>query len=651
MRPRSSPPKDAYERFKKAHQGSEPGQPANFPAWLSGVRQRRAAAQQAVTALEASLHLLLAQRAYAGVMVPSQGSGANGGPIALASACDRLAESLLTQSSHPAGRNRGETFSPVVDALRVVASELRSRPPEAQEEPIPPRDLSRCLHQLASQVADRDAASVTPLDVARFMLALAGPAEGVDVYALDGIGLLYATRTILPPETVRLVGDEVGQTPSQAWPSLLSDMTMRDLQADFNPGRFCSRACSEIEWGLGFAEGATNPDPTRRLLLINAAKLKVPFDTRPNEGSLGTPNLSKIIKSPHSKLAILVSNQALTAGRGMAQERWQLLKAAGLRRVVQLPIGSVGPRHHEHSVLLLDRQWREDTVEFVEIRQGLHTKPAMRGFGQPRRGDELAFIASQCDADGLPGDVERAVASATDLAEVRRAKTKGPKASTSRLMSFAASRALKVDPFASLKGRVELRPLGAFMDVFRSHHIKRTNDDEMDSYREVGVPQVDRIGTITLGDAVQCSKASLQARSDQILQQDDLIMCFRGARESIGLVGRYRTPGAERAVPNQSFVILRLRAPSDGFIPPPVELVFWWLRTPRVKKYLRQRTVAPDVPRLAPKDIMAIPVPVGPDALIAKRAQVLEEFENIVEQLEALRHRLDSLEGSDWTFD
>lgn len=218
-------------------------------------------------------------------------------------------------------------------------------------------------------------------------------------------------------------------------------------------------------------------------------------------------------------------------------------------------------------------------------------------------------------------------------------------------MSFAASRALKIDPFESLKRQVELRPLRDFMDVFRSHHIKRADDDEMDSYREVGVNDVDRIGTITHGDPVQCSKASLLARSNQILQQDDLIMCFRGARESIGLVGRYRSQVEERAVPNQSFVILRMRAPSAGFIPPPVELVFWWLRTPRVRHYLRQRTVAPDVPRLAPKDITALPVPVGPAALIAKRAQVLDEFEHLVDQLEALRRRLDSLEGLDWTFE
>lgn len=651
MRPRSSPPKDAYERFKRAHQGSEQREAEQFPDWLSGVRQRHTAAQQAVTALEASLHLLLMQRACAGMTLSSKESGAGGSPIALPSDRAHLAESLLAPGDHSAGRNRGDAFSPVDDALRVVAAELRFDPPEVAEEPSATRDLSRHLHQLAAQVADRDAASVTPLDIARFMLALAGPAEAVDVYALDGVGLLYAARTVLPPEAVRLVGDELGQRPSQVWPALLRDITRRDLQTDFNPGRFSSRAFCEIEWRLSLAESATKPDPTSRPLLINAAKLRVPFDTRPNEGSLGTTNLIEILRSPHSKFVILVSNQALTAGRGMAQERWQLLKAAGLRRVIQLPIGTVGPRHHEHSILLLDRQWRQDTVEFVELRQQTHTKPAMRGFGQPRRGEELSLLASQCDADGLPNDAERAVASATDLAEARRTKAKGPASSSSRLMSFAASRALKIDPFEALKGQVELRPLRDFMDVFRSHHIKRTDDDEMDSYREVGVNDVDRIGTITPGDRVQCSKASLLGRSNQILQQDDLIMCFRGARESIGLVGRYRSQGAERAVPNQSFVILRMRPPSGGVIPPSVELVFWWLRTRRVRQHLRQRTVAPDVPRLAPKDIMAIPVPVGPDALIAKRTQVLEKLEDIVDQFEALRRRLDDLEGSDWTFE
>lgn len=640
MKPNSNRALEAYGRLKQAHQETDQRRAAPYPDWLSRVRNGQGAAEQAVHSLEAALYMLLTQGP---ISTTAGGQLLATTPTTkreLVDACNRIAATLRTKQPHGG-------LTPAADALDVIASELRFSTYEPEPHHLPAAQLWQHLHQLATQAADRDAASITPFDVTRFTLHVGGTAEAVDIYALDGIGLLHASRALLPPEAVRLVGDDAGQHTKPAWPAFLADLTPRDL-ADFNPGRFCSRAFTEVEWELCPTHDVTETPASKRLLLINAAKLKVPFSSRSTKQPQTTMSLDGLIRSPHGRVVILVPNQALTAGRGMAQERWHLLKAAGLRRVIQLPVGTVGPRHHEYSIMLLERDWTADEVDFVELRESEHTRPALRGFGHPRRGRELALPATQAGSDGLPNDALRAVASAKDLAEARRAKGKRSSSASSRLVSFEVSRALRTDPFESLKDGLELRPLSSFMEVFRSHHIRRADHEDADIYWEVGTPEIDTMGMITPGPEVKCSKAALANRRRQILQADDLIMCFRGARDSIGRVGRYRMTATAPVVPNQSFVILRMLPHGAGFTPPPVGLVFRWLRTQRVKEYLRLKTVTPDVPRLAPKDIMSILVPVGPEALIERQSRLQEEFEAIVTEAESLRQRLAQIESLDW---
>jgi restriction endonuclease S subunit len=112
--------------------------------------------------------------------------------------------------------------------------------------------------------------------------------------------------------------------------------------------------------------------------------------------------------------------------------------------------------------------------------------------------------------------------------------------------------------------------------------------------------------------------------------EKDIVMCFRGAPDTFGKVGMYRKKSCEKALPNQSFVILRQKLDTGGVICGP-EILMMWLRSSFAQNYLKQCSISPDVVRVKPKQIAEMEVPVGPRHL-------LEDIEKKVGDNISLRH-------------
>ena len=184
------------------------------------------------------------------------------------------------------------------------------------------------------------------------------------------------------------------------------------------------------------------------------------------------------------------------------------------------------------------------------------------------------------------------------------------------------------------------------MDIFRAHHIEDL-DGERTEYVEIGTNSIDELGWIGKGNERRCSQEALDKRHAQVLQDKDIVMCFRGAPDTFGKVGMYRKKVGEKALPNQSFVILRQKQDYKGDAYNP-EVLMIWLRSPYAQNYLKQCSISPDVVRVKPKQIAEMQVPIGPRHLIEALENRAVEIDQALLSIENNRKNILNWEKGAW---
>jgi hypothetical protein len=177
--------------------------------------------------------------------------------------------------------------------------------------------------------------------------------------------------------------------------------------------------------------------------------------------------------------------------------------------------------------------------------------------------------------------------------------------------------------------------------------MPNSGDGESVRLREVGAGALGSLGEIDLAATTEtvCDKAAFDSRTAQVLQIGDILMCFRGARDALGRTGRLRSFTELPLVPNQSFVIIRLR--------PEAEInstyLHWWLQSEFVRRYIASKAITPSVPRIAPTDLKQLPVPVGPEGYLRSRSKEAQHFEELISERAKLEQRLRAALQSGWS--
>lgn len=488
------------------------------------------------------------------------------------------------------------------------------------------------LHALATEAAGRSASAVTPVDVVKFMMQQAQTTQ-VHAYALDGLGLLYGVNGV---EKAWAVGNEFRTVSEYVCPAPLVH-TLEDSRVRFDAPEFANRVFLDLE------QTVRAPNPSPEALLVNAARQELPFypsargeddeDLSANAGLL-----NQCLSAGYERVVVLVSNHYLTAGRGRAEKILRHCLQHGLLKVIQLPMGLLGLRSQAHSLLVFGRAANHDQVEFVDLMDDELTVSPPKGFGQPRRARQLKFGSAVQPSKKNPVSVQT-------LLEKKQGQGK---AKARKMLSFEVGQFSQVDAFGALRGRYEFMRLGAFMEVFRSHHIAETGEVQRTHYCEIGANNISAEGWISLGKLKDCPIESLERRQAQVLKDQDLIVCFRGSPDSYGKVGMYRHQPDVQAVPNQSFVILRRKDDAPENAPSP-SVVMWWLKSQYGQSYLQQKAIAPDVMRVAPRDIDALEVPCGPTALLDEEIKRLMRAEIASQKINELRTEVASLLEQAWT--
>lgn len=480
------------------------------------------------------------------------------------------------------------------------------------------------LHRLHTQAADQSGAAVTPSDVAQFMLALAGSHDKVDVYRTGGVGLFLSL-----PDSCR---GQLAIEPDKRTERV--EVIAASSEAISRADR--ARAGFESLFSV-LSSGISRADT----LLINAAEYRRPFGEMDMGRGLLAGELNAALSLGYKTVAVLVRNDILTGARSIARDLLAYCAGRGLRKIVQLPPGTLNSNGQVHSVMLFDRSSNRREIEFVEVPAAATEKKLPAGFGFARR---MCSLGVGCRDGVVPAWPARIMP--LDALLKQETNTTDLKGS-----SYEARRLINVDPFLELKGRLTFAPLKSIAEVFRTHHLSNSGEDDTTEFIELGVSDIDRYGEITARtDAFRlCDREVLKSRGKQVLQVGDIVMCFRGAADALGRVGLIRERPKQPWVPNQSFVIIRLKDVmfEDPFMAPP--FLNWWLRSSYAADFVRQKSISPSVPRLAPKDLMELLVPRGPANLLYPHLEAIRKFDQLLAKRREVESQLSAFESPSWS--
>jgi hypothetical protein len=488
---------------------------------------------------------------------------------------------------------------------------------------------SESLHSLVAEASKRDASFVTPTDIADFMQSWIEQDAGVHIYGLDGLGLLYATRR---NRAARLVGDEFGKSADYKIPKKILDI-YTESQTWFRANEFINREFIDMECRFSVSHTPA------KSLLINAARLDLPFfDSKSDDGKKSQSEaglLNHCLNAGYSKIVVLVSNHYLTAGKGVARNILDHCIKNGLTHVIQLPMGVLGFRSQQHSILIFEKNSSKTEIKFIDYSDTQNIKVSEKGFGLPRRAFSLK-VAS-------PDAIQRtAVVPVSELDNY--GKTFGKR---KKLLSFEAGQFSEVDALAKLRNKCTFIRIHQFMDVFRSHHIEENTETYRSEFTEIGASSISEFGWITGGRSRTCPTSSLDRRQAQVLRDKDIVLCFRGSPDSFGKVGLYRSKKGEIAIPNQSFVILRQKRDCHQNALSP-ELLIWWLNSTVAQNYLKLKSISPDVMRISPRDIEEMEVPISPDGFLDAESSKVEVVIEALKKISILSAQCVSLQASAW---
>ncbi len=611
--------KHYYELCEHAYEETEQRKAFVYPDWLIALRNEKKTAQNSYVGLEAAI-----------LMVSHNESGlANLYPGLQTNDQVNHAELFATWGALIAMNDVDEPFKPLKSAFLSLSEYAKFVHSNFRTHDSSESSTSKSLHEVVTEACEREAARVTPCDVTEVMLVQLREQQSVDVFAQDGLGVFYAVRDRID---ANLVGEDFGVGEDRICPASLKSIN-RDCQTWYQNAEFTNKQFLDFEWACG------TPNRRSKALLVNASKVDVPFVGKDEKVKRQPGSLNACLDAGYEKVVVLVSNHYLTAGRGIAEEILKYCLSKGLRQIIQLPMGVIGFKSHQHSILVFENGANTDKVTFEDLSDEANTRNARRGFGQPRRAKEL-----KQNGDGFWG--LEYITRKTDIS-VGQLMEGGAKAK--RLLSFEAGQFISrtVDPFEQLREKYNFVKLQEFMEVFRAHHIEELGESNRITYQEVGASGISELGWIDAGRERECGVLALDKRRAQVLRDKDIVLCFRGAPDSFGKAGIYRKKSGEVAIPNQSFVVLRLKE-SVGAGGPTPEMVLSWLRTRFAQNYLRQKSISPDVVRVAPKDIAAMEMPSGPEALMDVKLIELEKIHGIVAEIQGLRKKVLELEGALW---
>jgi hypothetical protein len=286
---------------------------------------------------------------------------------------------LLHENMHVKVKDQESTLQPIEEARVSLENNLKYLDSESV---LQVKENSKTLHWqhgLVTEAALKDPTVITPMDIVELMLGLTNSTKEVDVYALDGLGLRFGTNR---KSKANLVGDEFGESNKKIQPKSLSNIN-DEIKTWYRHQAFINKQFVDIDWAVNSQASKSES------LLVNGCRSVVPFGRRDDALDQPEGDLNKCLEAGYQTVVALVSNHALTAGRGVAEKIFRYCLDLGLRKIVQLPMGVLGYKSQQHSILVFAKGVNKETVQFVNLAIDENIGIAKKGFGEPRRANAL----------------------------------------------------------------------------------------------------------------------------------------------------------------------------------------------------------------------------------------------------------------------
>jgi hypothetical protein len=583
-----------------------------FPKWIQELSNDRVEAERGFVAIQA---WLLAQTMDQGELVGRDEQNISNKSLGIQGQIEKKRNLHSWSDSE---------LQPIDDAYKSLLKNFSYLNIESLQSLGKSVDTTNWQHALVTEAGLKDPAFVTPIDVAELMVDQTSKNNEIDIYAVDGLGLRFSFGNHFK---CKLVGDEFGRGDRKIYPKNLA--SINDMAKTwYRHEEFINKQFLDLEWSK---QKHSNQGDT---LLVNASKCIVPFGE--GDASTGQPigEINHCIEAGYKKVVVLVSNHALTAGRGVAEKIFSYCLKNGLQKIIQLPMGVIGYKSQQHSIMVFGQTSNTDSVQFTRLEDESNSKMAKKGFGEPRRARALKMSGDSYWGSSYSGGTTQ-----VSVKEILSKK---------KLISFEVGQFLSLegDSFKDLRNRFEFAKLHQFMDIFRSHHMEEFDDDRVAEYFEISAGSIGETGWITSATKRESTVAAIEKREAQVLRDKDLIMCFRGSPDTFGKVGIYKK-NKQISMPNQSFVILRMKenALKEHITP---EFVLVWLRSKFAKDYLKSKSISPDVVRVAPKAIGEMEIPCGPVSELEKEWQLVEKIFESMNEMEKQRNQILLTEKMAW---
>lgn len=631
----------AEQQYKNFHQrfmhDPKKGVQQFLPAWIDTknrqsikVAQEVIAAMQAVSNIRIACWKLISDQQDFFDMAPAERAKASMAFVGLRGIGKTSSQNLLQEVLIALS----DIYSKNSEVAEEVALELRNA-----------KALYEIMYEIVCQGFDRNGSMCTPTDISALMARLAGASSNsVDVYADYGYGVYLGVKQSVKTN-VNLVGDEQKDNLSDRIFSERLDVAYKQAEVVIDRYSLLERMLVEQEWVLNYDYQKSD------VLLVNAAKIELPFfEIKENSSIKGS--LNHLLMKGYKKIIVLVSNSYINGGRGLvnSEEIFKYCITQGLKKVIQLPMGSVGATHEAYSLLVFEPGAVTESIEFkvmdfgVEKDSGRLFQPAERGFGKPLRQVELNLKAISQN-----GEMKNAKESHVNVSDILNSK--GIQFINSkrqaRLVSFEANRFIPSELPQNVRERFEFGRLADYLKIYRIQHMQLGTPEYGVEYFEVGGNDINQFGKF---DSTSLLKKYIDVDSKGRLEKaelntGDLILCIRG---SVGKVALIDNPKNLLIAPNQSFVKITLKNSSAEITP---DFIYWWLSSKPAQQYIASKVLSVGVPRLSILDVGDIPLPIGPETEIKREIERFKKWDLQVKEIMKKMYEAQEMSSRSFNFD
>jgi type I restriction enzyme M protein len=329
---------------------------------------------------------------------------------------------------------------------------------------------------------------------------------------------------------------------------------------------------------------------------------------------------------------VMVPNRILFARGSERALRRQLVEEGRVAGVIGFPGGLLRNTTVPFNLVLVGPQSRRRIVRFYDVSSGAH----VTGRGKLRV-HRRHFLGSKTILDAFgeePSKASQCLATSTKELIAAQDYVLVP---TRYMRAGISTHSISTE-------RALVTTLGEIVEVVKPQFLPSVESaNEGIEVSEVSPGDVPEFGYLETGPRSRfVGRSSLESRSKQVLQPNDVLVSAKGTIGKVGIVGqpKSKTP----LLASQSLLILRIR--DDAAVDP--RYLAMYLRSPAVGRLLESLAVGVTIPNVSLPDMKALPISVPNSDQQRSLVEAFDKLADLQNRLTTLQTKQRSLDADIW---